>query len=153
MWDLSLSYDDLIRKFMSAYYKDASEYLYEYYQIMRDRYAYYQNVISPESGGIYGDINSLELWTQPVIEKIDKVFDKALASIKKYETTNPRLYESLKNRIMKERLSPIYIKMTLLSSYYSEEEIEEMRKEFKYYVNLFKLSESMEGIGFGDMID
>ena len=83
----------------------------------------------------------------------DKVFDKALASIKKYETTNPRLYESLKNRIMKERLSPIYIKMTLLSSYYSEEEIEEMRKEFKYYVNLFKLSESMEGIGFGDMID
>ena len=43
--------------------------------------------------------------------------------------------------------------MTLLSSYYSEEEIEEMRKEFKYYVNLFKLSESMEGVGFGDMLD
>ena len=153
MWDLSLSYDELVRKFMSAYYKDASAYLYEYYQIMRDRYAYYQNVVSPESGGIYGDINSKDLWTQPVIDKIDKVFDKALNSIKKYETTNPRLYESLKNRIMKERLSSIYIKMTVLSSYYSAEEIEQMRAELKYYVNLFKLSEIMEGVGFGDMLD
>jgi len=153
MWDLSLSYDDLVRKFMSAYYKDAADYLYEFYQILRDRYAYYQNAVSPESGGIYGDINSRDLWTQPVVEKMDKAFDKALESIKKYEESNPSLYVSLRNRIMKERLSPIYLKITLLSSYYSEEEITQMRAEFKYYANLFKLSESMEGAGFGDLLE
>ena len=153
MWDLSLSYDDLVRKFMSAYYKDAADYLYEFYQILRDRYAYYQNAVNPESGGIYGEINSRDLWTQPVVEKIDKAFDKALESIKKYEESDPALYRTLKNRIMKERLSPIYLKITLLSSYYSEEEIAQMREEFKYYAKMFKLSESMEGSGFGDLLD
>jgi len=54
---------------------------------------------------------------------------------------------------MKERLSPIYLKITLLSSYYSEEEISQMREEFKYYAKMFKLSESMEGSDFGDLLD
>ena len=153
MWNLNLSYDELVRKFMKAYYKDAADYLYEYYTITRDRYAYYQNVISPESGGIYGDINTAVLWTQSVIEKIDQQFDKALASIEKYATSDPDLYLLLKNRIMKERLSPLYIKIMILTSYYSAEEIAEFRAEFKYYANLFKLSESKEGSGFGDLLD
>ena len=153
MWNLDLSYDDLVRKFMAAYYKDAADYLYEYYQIMRDRYAYYQNIVDPESGGIYGNINSSDLWTQSVIEKIDKVFDNALKSIAKYEKTNPALYELLKNRIMKERLSPIYIKITVLSAYYSDEEIAQFSEEFKYYGKLFKLSESQEGSDFGDLLN
>jgi len=153
MWNLDLSYDDLVRKFMAAYYKDAADYLYEYYQIMRDRYAYYQNIVDPESGGIYGNINSSDLWTQSVIEKIDKVFDNALKSIAKYEKTNPALYELLKNRIMKERLSPIYIKITVLSAYYSDEEIAQFSEEFKYYAKLFKLSESQEGSDFGDLLN
>jgi hypothetical protein len=153
MWDLSLSYDDLVRKFMAAYYKDAADYLYQYYTIMRDRYAYYQNVVSPEAGGIYGSINNSVLWTQPVIEKIDIEFDKALKSIEKYKQTDPTLYETLKNRIMKERLSPIFIKITILPSYYSEVELAQMKEDFKYYVNLFKFSEVQEGSGFGNLLD
>ncbi len=153
LWNLDLSYDDLVRKFMNAYYKDASNYLYEYYEIMRDRYAYYQNIIDVESGGIYGNISTADLWTQPVIEKIDQVFDSALASIKKYEKSDPQLYEKLKNRIMKERLSPIYIKITVLSAYYSDEELAKFKAEFKYYVNMFKLSESFEGADFGDLLE
>lgn len=153
MWDLSQSYDDLVLEFMSAYYKDAAQYLYGYYEIMRDRYAYYQNIVSPESGGIYGDINTNVLWTQPVVEKMDELFDKALASIAKYETSSPDLYLSLKNRIMKERLSVIYMKIRILPSYYSENEIAQMRADFKYYVNFFKLSELKEGSDFGDLLD
>ncbi len=153
MWDLSLSYDDLVREFMDAYFKDASEYIYEYYSIIRDRYAYYQNFESPNSGSIYGEINNSTIWTQPVIEKIDENFDKALESIKKYETTDPDLYLKLKNRIMKERLTPIYIKLSTLSIYYSTEEIAQLRADFKYYVNLFKLSEIKEGSDFGELLD
>jgi hypothetical protein len=153
MWDLSQSYDDLVLKFMSAYYKDAAEYLYGYYEIMRDRYAYYQNIVSPESGGIYGDINTNVLWTRPVVEKMDELFDKALASIAKYETNDPDLYLTLKNRIMKERLSVIYMKIRIVPSYYSEAEIAQMRADFKYYVNFFKLSELKEGSDFGDLLD
>ena len=153
MWDLSLSYDDLVKKFMAAYYKDAADYLYQYYTIIRDRYAYYQNVVSPESGGIYGDVSNSVLWTQAVVEKMDQAFDKAMASIEKYKSSDPELYETLKIRIMKERLSPIYIKLTILPSYYSESELAQLKSEFKYYVNLFKFSESLEGSGFGSLLD
>ena len=153
MWDLSLSYDDLVKKFMAAYYKDAADYLYQYYTIIRDRYAYYQNIVSPEAGGIYGDVSNSVLWTQPVVEKMDQAFDKAMASIEKYKSSDPELYETLKIRIMKERLSPIYIKLTILPSYYSESELAQLKEEFKYYVNLFKFSESLEGSGFGSLLD
>ena len=155
MWDLNQSYDDLVRKYIWAYYKDAAEYLYEFYKIMRDRYAYYQNVEDPESGGIYGDINTHVLWPQTVVEQIDRLFDKALKSIEKYQSSNPELYLQLKNRIMKECLSPIYIKLTIpmVSSYYSPEELEDLRADFKYYVNFFKLAEALEGEGFGDLLD
>ena len=153
MWDLSLSYDDLVRKFMNAYFKDAADCIYEYYTIIRDRYAYYQNHAKPGTGGIYSAINTSEIWTQPVIEKIDQNFDKALEAIKKYETSDPDLYLKLKNRIMKERLTPIYIKLSTLSIYYSAEEIAQLRADFKYYVTLFKLQEIKEGSGFGELLD
>ena len=153
MWDLSLSYDDLVRKFMKAYYKDAASYLYDYYTIIRERYAYYQNVVSTVSGGIYGDINVAQLWTHPVVEKMDEAFDKALKSIEKYQETDPKLYETLKLRIMKERLSPTYIKLMVIPSYYTPTQIAQMREEFKYYVNLFKFSEVQEGSGFGNLVD
>jgi hypothetical protein len=84
---------------------------------------------------------------------MDELFDKALESIKKYETSDPDLYLTLKNRIMKERLSPIYLKITMLKSYYSDEEITQLRAEFKYYANMFKLSEAKEGSDFGDLLD
>jgi hypothetical protein len=54
---------------------------------------------------------------------------------------------------MKERLSPIYIKMMLLASYYSEAELAAFKAEFKYYATLFKLSELKEGSDFGDLLD
>ncbi len=153
MWDLSLSYDDLVAEFMDAYFKDASDYIHEYYKIIRDRYTYYQNIEDVNSGGIYGDINNATIWTQPIIEKIDRNFDSALESIEKYQTSDPDLYLTLKNRIMKERLTPMYIKLTTLASYYSEEEIKSIKAEFKYYVSLFRLSESSEGNDFGNLLD
>jgi hypothetical protein len=84
---------------------------------------------------------------------MDQAFDKAMASIEKYKSSDPELYETLKIRIMKERLSPIYIKLTILPSYYSESELAQLKSEFKYYVNLFKFSESLEGSGFGSLLD
>ena len=153
MWDLSLNYDDLVVDFMNAYFRDASDYIYEYYTIIRDRYALFQNLYDTNSGGIYGDINNSILWTQPVIEKIDANFDKALEAIKKYENTDPDLYLKLENRIMKERLTPMYIKLTTLTSYYSDVELAQLKSEFKYYVNLFKLAESSEGVDFGDLLN
>lgn len=153
MWDLSLSYDDLVRKFMKAYYKDAADNLYAYYDIIRSRYAYYQNTVKPESGSIYGDINNSILWTPGVMEKINAQFDEALKSIEKYQTSDPELYETLKNRIMKERLSALFIDLTIIPEQYTDTELAQKKADFKYYVNLFKFSEAQEGSGFGSLLD
>ena len=152
MWDLSLSYDDLVQNFMKAYYKDAADYMYEFYEIMRDRYTLYHSLINPGAGGIYGDVQNVQIWPQSVVDKMDKQFEAALLSIEKYQETDPQLYETLKARINKEKLMPLYLKLTLLQSYYSEEEYKEMKAEFKYYVNYFRLIESMEGHDFGDLL-
>ncbi len=153
MWNINLSYEDLVQKFMKQYYKDASEYLYEYYKIIRDRYAYYRNVLEPSDGGIYAKVQNDILWTPNVVAGMEECFDKALASIAKYEETDPDLYLKLKTRIMKERLSITYLKLTVLSAYQSEEEFAALKEEFKYYVNLFKLSEVKEGSGFEGLLD
>ncbi len=152
MWDVTLSYDDLVRKFMNAYYKDAADYMYEFYMIMRDRYAYYNSLVKPGAGSIYGDVQTVELWPQTVVAKMDEQFDAALKSIEKYKTSDPDLYTKLESRIMKERLMPIYLKLTLLSSYYSAEEYAEMKATFKYYVNYFRLAELSERHDFGDLL-
>lgn len=149
MWDLSLSYDDLVRDFMQQYFKDAWEHIYEYYKIIRDRYAYYQNIKNPGSGGIYGDIASVDCWTQPVVQKIDDQFALALKCIEKYKTSDPALYAMLEARIMKENMTPLYLKLTVLKSYYSEQEVTDMKATFKYYVNYFRMNEVQEGHGFG----
>ena len=153
MWDVTLSYDDLVRKFMNAYYRDAADYMYEFYMIMRDRYTYYHSIVRPGAGGIYGDVQTVDIWPQPVVAKMDEKFDAALSSIEKYKTSDPELYAKLEARIMKERLMPIYLKLTLLSSYYSAEEYAEMKATFKYYVNYFRLAEIKEGHDFGDLLD
>ena len=152
MWDLSLSYDDLVQKFMKAYYKDAADYMYEFYRIMRDRYTYYHAVVNPGAGGIYGDVQNVQIWPQSVVAKMDVEFDKALKSIEKYRETDPQLFAKLEARIMKENLMPLYLKLTLHSSYYSAEEYTSMKATFKYYVNYFRLIESMEGHDFGDLL-
>ena len=152
MWDLSLNYEDLVVKFMNAYYKDAADYMYEFYKIIRDRYTYYHALINPGAGGIYGDVQNVQIWPQSVVAKMDEQFDAALKSIAKYKETDPQLYATLEARIMKENLMPLYLKLTLLSSYYSAEEYTEMKATFKYYVNYFRLIESMEGHDFGDLL-
>ena len=150
MWDLSLSYTDLVQKFMKAYYKDAADYMYEFYEIMRDRYTYYHTLVNPGAGGIYGDVQTVELWSQAVVTRMDEQFDAALESIEKYRTSDPELHEKLESRIMKERLMPLYLKLTLLPSYYSAEELAEFKATFKYYVNYFRLTHVMEGHPLGD---
>ena len=109
-------------------------------------------MINPGAGGIYGDVQNAQIWPQSVVAKMDEKFDKALKSIEKYKETDPQLYSKLESRIMKENLMPLYLKITLHSSYYSAEEYTEMKATFKYYVNYFRLIESMEGHDFGDLL-
>ncbi len=144
MKHLSKNYEELAKDFMEHYYRDAYPYINELYQINKDRFAYW---IAAESsiGSIYGNIGTTKIWPSSVVRKMDKAISNALEVITKYESSNSGLYALLRNRIMKEYLSVIYLKMTLYRSTYTDEQIEEMKNIFEYYTNYYGITATSEG--------
>ena len=74
------------------------------------------------------------------------IINNAFASIKEFEHTDPERYLLVYNRIMKEYLSLLYMKVYLYKDYYSAEEIKEMRETFYFYANYFGITKIGEGI-------
>ncbi|MBO6280312.1 MAG: DUF4838 domain-containing protein [Bacilli bacterium] len=147
MWDLSHDYEDLVKDFMSHYYKEAQDELFEYFETIRDRLAMY-HTSEYSSGTIYDDIENEIIYPFSVLRYFTSLFDSALVKIDKYKETNPSLYDVLKARIMKEYLSVIYLKMTLYGRddiLISEAEKAEMKEIFSYYVSYFGLQKVFEG--------
>jgi hypothetical protein len=58
--------------------------------------------------------------------------------------SDPTLYDTLKNRIMKEYLTVIYLKLTLYADRYSSQQIALLKKDFKTYTSLWNISKTVE---------
>ena len=134
MWDLDLNYEDLVDEFMTNYYKDASSYMHEIYTDIRDQYAYFQGALEPSSGGIYGQITNAKLFPAAFVRRLDAHYTNAVKAIEGLKETDAKTYQKVYDRIMKEYLSLIYIKMSLYRSYYTTEQINEMHDIFDYYI-------------------
>lgn len=148
MKDLSKDYEVLAKDFMDNYYKDASSAMQEIYQINKDRYAYWI-AAEPGIGSIYGNVATSRMWPSSVVRKLDQAITNAMEAIEKYQSSNSGLYTLLKNRIMKEYLAIIYLKVTLYRATYTDEQIEEMKNIFEYYTNYYSIVASMEGGNLG----
>ena len=153
MWNLNLNYDELAYDFLNHFYKDAAPYMRDIYDTIRDRYAYYQNLVKQSSGNISGDIRNSDLYPFSLVRQLNIDIDNALESIKHLESEDYALYSTLKNRIMKEYLSVIYLKMILYRSNYSDEEVNEMLEIFNFYTQLFGITKSGEGVDIGNIFD
>lgn len=146
MWDLSRSYEELADDFLHHFYKDAYEYMKDIYESVRNRYAYYQTLVQPSTGDTTGDLRNSNLYPFSLVRQLDMDIQKALDSIEYLQSENYSLYVTLRNRIMKEYLSVIYLKITLYSSNYTREEIDEMLSIWDLYVQLFGITHSGEGV-------
>ncbi|MBQ8725715.1 MAG: DUF4838 domain-containing protein [Clostridia bacterium] len=153
MWDVNQEYDDLVRKFMDNYFRDGASAMYNYYTQIRNRYAYYQGVVESNIGSIYSDIGNSEIWTEPVVSALGDCIDQALQAIEHLKSEDVDLYEKIKNRIMKENVSVLYLKLSHHSSFYSNEQIEQMKADFKYYTNLFGINATREGGSLDGLFD
>ena len=145
MWNLDLRYEDLVQDFMDHYYKEASEYMHNIYVDLRDQYTYYQCSLEPSSGSIYGNTTNSKLYPASFVRKLDGYYTEAVKSIEPLKQSDPNTYQTVYNRIMKEYLSLIYIKMSLYRSYYTQEQINEMHEIFDYYTAYYGLSKFSEG--------
>ena len=144
MWDISQDYDTLVRKFMVNYFREGAQAMYQYYTLIRNRYAYYQNIEVSNIGSIYSDIGNSNLWSEPVVSALGDCIDEALKEIEVLRETDEALYTKVKNRIMKENISVLFMKLTHHASYYSNEEVAKMKADFKYYTTLFGVNATRE---------
>lgn len=145
MWDMSLNYEDLAKDFMDHYYKDAASYLYDIYKMLRDQYAYYIAAVDPAAGSTTGDVYNTALFTLSLVSKMEKDILAALDAVAPLEASDPSLYETLKNRIMKEYLNVIFYKLYLYKDNYSDEEVLSMKKIWDTYTELFGITRDGEG--------
>ena len=133
MWDLSLDVDVLIRRFMKAYYKEASECLYEYYVNMCKHFKDVETKFE-QSGKVYKLTSYVR--TQPYYRS-EEFWDKEFLvnNIALLEKCRVNLKESGRNsalnRLEVEMLSPIYMLMEIYGHELDKETV-------KKYVEFFE---------------
>ena len=149
MWNVNDSYQRLAKDFIDHYYYEAAPEINEFYETVRDRLMEY-HANRGDGGAIYTNIANKTLYPYSVLRYYTSLFDKAMEKIEHYQEDDPQFYDILKARIMKEYLSVIYLKITLAKSELSDEEKEEMKEIFSYYVGYFGITKTVEG---GSLID
>lgn len=145
MYDVSLSYDELVKDFMTHYFKEAGSALYDYYSITFDRYAVYCTETGVSYGSIYSSINDSKLWTEGVVDAMDRSIMEARKAILPLLTTDKELYDTLYSRIEKEYISVLYLELSHYTAYCSSEEIASKKKEFFDSARSFHITRDYEG--------
>lgn len=145
MRNVELNYDDLAYDFIEHYYKDVAPQLKNFYDMLRNRYSYYQTLVNPSSGSTTGSIDNSELYPLTFVRQMDIVIKDAFKAIEKYKNVDPEYYNLLYLRIMKEYLEVIYLKVKLYSDYFITE-IDELKETFYFYATYFGISKVGEGI-------
>ena len=144
LWNTSLNYETLARDFMNHYYKGASNEMYDLYLTYRDRYAYYTAIKTELMGDIYGASCDTGLFPYEFVMQLDALVKKAL-STNETSDLDSQTKELVKNRIMKEYLSVIYLEVMLYKNYFSNEELLNMKEIFTYYTTYFNITRTAEG--------
>ena len=145
MMDTSLNVDELVKDFMAHYYKDAKDEIYEYYTLLNTWYAYCRGYLGMR-GTIYFPLDNNKYWPKSLVDEMSDILDKAKVKVEAMKTTDPENYEKVKDRVMHETISTIYIKMTQYREYYTQAEIDQMIADFEYYchkLNIFCTSEML----------
>ena len=135
----------LVKDFMKHYYKNAADAMYTYYSLIRNRYANYQVTVGGSLGGIYSPIGTADIWTEPLVSALGDCIDEAFKAIEVYKDTDKELYEQMQERIIRQKISVIFLKLSHYQAYYAEDEVKQMITEFNYYTKLYNMTSHLEG--------
>lgn len=145
MWDSGRNYMALASDFIVHYYKDAAVPMQELFDMLCERNAYYAAALDVGLGTINAYPTLTALYPKGFTERMEQLFNDALAAIEHYSADNPVMYETLKDRIMKEYLCVLFLKATVYGDYYTNAELDEMRETWNYYINKFGITGGGEG--------
>ncbi len=109
MYDNSQDYNELAMDFINHYYGEGAENIAGLYNFIRSYYEYME-----ETKGLNGNIKyehgaDPAFWPMEVIDTMMDFCDKALEAIEPLRESDPIRFNTLNNRIRRERLMPIFL--------------------------------------------
>ncbi len=143
MWNSTLNYEETVKEFMQAYYRQGSNAMYEYFV----KKATWQQLLADEKDVDHGYLYYhylAEHWPKNIVDSFNVSIQKAYKAIEPLKDTDLALYEKLFNRIKTEELSVIYKYLSFHQSYFTRDEKIVMLDEFEYYTTKLGVTSETE---------
>lgn len=134
-WDSSRDYQELLDIYFNTMFGDAADTMYQMYVKERE-YLYY--AWTQEGFSTAAQIRPAQ-WSYFVALEWAELAEKALTEIAHYEATDPELYESYRNHINTEWLTPAYIILYMFKSNLNQIESNAMKQKFIQVVSDLEL--------------
>ncbi len=144
MYRYDLSYNDLVEDFIDNYYKDAAPAMTEYYEFYR-AYLQYLQEEKAFSGSLTVEADDVQYWPVNVCNQMLSILDKAMEEIEPLKQSDPEKYNTLRDRILKEKVAPVYLLFTHHMSSLTQAEKELYWEELNYITKKFNMTSSREG--------
>ncbi len=144
MYRYDLSYNQLVQDFMHNYYKEAEGAMTEYYKFYR-AYLQYLQEEKAFSGSLTVETNDARFWPIEVCKQLTSILDKAMEQIEPLKETDSERYNLLRDRILKEKVTPIYLMFTHYMNALTQAEKEAYWEEINYITVKFGMTHSAEG--------
>lgn len=113
-WDCSLDEAALTDAWFNAMYKEAAPIMKNlYYKQRAWARSEYEKADLIQVNSCYNKVAQSTFWPYLTLQSWLKEYDGAIAAVKKYETSNPALYESLCNHIYAEWIFPAFATLQL----------------------------------------
>ena len=139
LFDVNANYGDVLDRYFKYYFRDAEKPMRQFFNEVEAYLNYLQTEYHNELTGYIRDpIAQSRFWPQRLVEHWLELIDEAHASIEKYKTKDPILYNQLRSHITLESLFPRYVMCTLHTGSMSAETLKEMRRQF--YVDATELN-------------
>ena len=109
MYDSTLDYNEIAADFINHYYGEGAEGISRLYNFIRAYYEYMEETKGLNGHIFYEHGADPAFWPTEVIDTMISYCDEALAAIEPLRETDPVRFNTLNNRIRRERLCPIFL--------------------------------------------
>ena len=128
-WNLNESVDELTDKFFKNYFKAAAVPMREYYDRVRTRMIYNRENVSDFCGLVYNNLANKKYWPKGELDVWYNLIQEAKAQTNTIQDLETR--EKVLNRIEKEELTVLYSYVELYPAYFTNQELQAMKLQFK----------------------
>lgn len=144
MWNVSLSYQELVEEFVEHYYGPAAPHIQKMFDAMTTHYEYLRTQL-----GCTGDWNfpldNAVYWQFPYVESIRCIMQDAFAAVEAIKASDPNAYEKYYWRVCSAYLENIYMQMEFHSDKYGKDYCLETIDLYETACRRFNLLEITEG--------